>query len=489
MSKRIVTIEYQQEDETWSIAYDAYPVAQSGHIYDLTKDKIILKENRTPINFKLLPSEIYHHCLAFISYCLPRMAEQTVFNRIQLLFRSLKFNTDRDLEEQIKEIYKQIVQSKKIPPESKSMMRTFYGYACQEDLPYFDEDFYDFYLCEIQFGSNPNKGLDVLIPIENKGCLTAKENRVFHKKIKNVDCKTLPIMALQGFIGLRTAQLTAARDVQVRNLKVKHFNKKNGQYSLDIPRAKQRGKSKRKSLKRRLITNKLGMQIECLINEIKSHGVKDIKEHYLLFTLESSRSKKITNKNLTADLYRSRVKAICNYLGLEFIVTNRRLRKTLCTTLVAQGTSLKVIAEIMDHSDLQQLEIYYCQTQLIAKKINTVLLEEFSELIDIFKGIVIHKGQETQPGQLIFAETKDAKLYEIGSCGRGKPCALSPPLSCYSCPSVELFEDADHGAVLDVFTHNIKNVFGEAHAIKLLENDDYLALGAVVKKIAGGDYE
>jgi hypothetical protein len=150
---------------------------------------------------------------------------------------------------------------------------------------------------------------------------------------------------------------------------------------------------------------------------------------------------------------------------------------------------MKVIAHLMDHSDLQQLGVYYRQTHSVAKKIDVILRKEAGDILDAFAGIIIKEGEESLKGQSIFAPTKDSKLILIGSCGSGKLCLLNPPLSCYGCKSLEAFEDADHSAILESLTNNAKETFGENHALQLAQHKDFLAAGALIQVIEAGDYE
>ncbi|MEZ9026855.1 tyrosine-type recombinase/integrase [Vibrio cyclitrophicus] len=488
MEDRVITVTFDGEAAN-DIAYPRYVTSKNEELHDLLNEGIYLGDHRARINFNLFPDAIYHHIISFIAYSLTRCADVTVYNRANIIKKHLDVKYTDDIEGEIKDLYKGIVFSKVITPEDKSVLRTFYEFCVTEGHPYFDDVFYDFFLDEASFGTNKGKGRDVLTPMKNRGCLTAKENPVFIKAINNIDYTQLSLTELHGFISLRIAQLLGARDVQVRNLKVKHFHIKDKQYFLDIPRAKQRGRNSRKSFKRRMITTRLGRQIEHLIERMNSYGLGDISDYPLLCTLSSRKVLSITKKKLSTSVFHSRISGIQSKLNLGFTVNNRRLRKTFCSTLVSQGTSLKVIAELMDHSDLQQLEIYYRQTYRVSQKLNEILINEFGYVLDVFHGRIIKEGEETQKGQGIFVQTKSRSLYKIGSCGSNKLCTLSPPLSCYGCPSVELFEDAEHGEVLESFTEEARHIFGDQHVSKLLENDSFLAISSVINIIKEGDYE
>ena len=308
-----------------------------------------------------------------------------------------------------------------------------------------------------------------------------------------LDTSFLTLQQLQGLIGLKIGQILGARNIQVIRLQFKHFGQSSdGSYYLDVPRAKQRGSQNNNVLKRRPITKSLGLLISDLRNKYNSSINEEISEDwFMICNLKSNKGPDCTSLptgiRVTSHTYRSKRVAIEGKLELGFVVTNRRLRKTFCTQLIAKGTPLKVVAELMDHSDLQQLEVYYRHTHHIAKKLNDVLKEEASDIIDAFKGKVIKLEDVTQQGQQIFAPTKQQKLHLIGSCGSGSPCSLNPPLSCYSCSSLEAFEDADHKGVVENFVSQSKEVFGDKHAVEILQHDDYLAASRFVQMLENGE--
>jgi integrase len=487
----IKIINFPEYDDELCISYELYPVSLLGKRYDLGFDFINLTEGHK-INFSLLNSKIVEHVKALISHVLCKNSETTAFNYFNLIKQYIEFDSDDELaiEQQIKESFKNIMNDKSISPEIKSYLRNAYRFFADEDMPYFSQDFVDFYLDEIQFGSG-NKGLDVLVQMKNRGCLTLSETREFKESIGKVDYKELRIYLLQGFVALRIGQLTGARDVQVRRLKYSHFVKvnKDGKdiYYLKIPRAKQRGQSGLNQTVSRPITPQLAKQIEYLM-ELNGGLGDQFEDHYLLCPLASD-NKSVENKILTSQLLRHRIFAMSSNMGVDFTLNLRRLRKTFCSSLIARGVSKNVVAFLMDHSDHQQLDVYYRQTYAVAKKLDQILRKEAGDLLDAFAGKIIKQGEESLNGQTIFAPIKDSKLIKIGSCGSGKLCVLNPPLSCYGCKSLEAFEDVDHSEVLDQMIVNAQETFGEEHSVELAQSKHYIAAGALIKIIEGGEYE
>lgn len=455
------------------IVYDLRPVTMEGQVLDLREDSILLEPERLRINFNRLPVLLREHVKAFISAKAAKWANVTLKNCFNLLvaqFKEMNGVRIADAGEIIDATVRKFMEESSAT-SMKSYLRTFYGWCVDNSAPFFDEDFYDLYLNTLVFGSDEGKGLDVRVAMPNRGPLTVSESKAFRNALGSIDIDSLSTMELQGLVALKLGQVLGLRDVQVTKLQFKHFGcSEDGTYFLDVPRAKQRGARKKKVTKRRPITKSAANLIIHLKARYKVH--KNVDEEWPIITTFTS--KQIPKKErVTADIFMVRRRAIALKLGLPFKITNRRLRKSFCTQLIARGAALVTVAELMDHSDLQQLEAYFQQTEHIASKLDEVLIEEASEILDIFNGKKVSNGNVSQPGQTIFASIS-RKLHKIGSCASEKPCMLAPPLSCYGCSSLEAFIEVDHGAVVDELVAETKKAFGESHSIEILQNEEFL---------------
>lgn len=483
----MTTVSFGQSDEQFT--YDPYPITQTGQKLDLTYSQCHLHPERILLNFELVHPVLREHAKAYIADACKRYSNESLGNHFKLL-AGFRFNDDLVAEEEIttciEDQMRQLMQSN-IGSSRKSTLRLIYGWFVDENFPFFDEDFFDLYLDVLKFGSDEGKGKDVLMLIPNRGPLTIREEKLFKQAIKSVDIKALSIFELQGMVGLKIGQVLGARDTQVVRLQFKdiHVSDKGG-ISLSVPRAKQRGFKNNQLKKNRPITKTLYnliIELKTRYEQMVSNSITP--DWFILVTLKNSG--RPINQRLTRDLFQTRRLAFERVMDLGFKVTNRRLRKTFCTKLIARGTPLKVVAELMDHSDLQQLEVYYRHTHHVARKLNDVLKTEAAEILDVFHGKVVTPEQVSQQGQHIFAPTKDQSLHLIGSCGSATPCSLNPPLSCYGCSSLEAFEDADHKAVVELFVEETKNRFGESHAIEILQHDDFLKATRFVQMLESGE--
>lgn len=131
----------------------------------------------------------------------------------------------------------------------------------------------------------------------------------------------------------------------------------------------------------------------------------------------------------------------------------RRLRYTLATNLVKDGATQRQLAQILDHTDLQHVQVYFDLAGDIVDLLDKALIGPYAQMLRFFKGDFIMPGQkavnEGEIGKHIpFVYIEDAPDIDLGVCGKHSICALHPPYSCYKCPKFQAYLDADHESVL-----------------------------------------
>lgn len=133
-------------------------------------------------------------------------------------------------------------------------------------------------------------------------------------------------------------------------------------------------------------------------------------------------------------------------------LTPKRFRYTFGTRLAEEGASQLVIANRMGHVDLQQVGVYVSVSPKVVENIDKAMGDMLAPLARAFKGQLVedeeHSTHKGAPGSRIidFRVSKDP----VGSCGcRGKGCAFSKPVACYSCFRFEPWLDAPHEKVLE----------------------------------------
>ncbi|MBX9770867.1 MAG: site-specific integrase [Undibacterium sp.] len=139
--------------------------------------------------------------------------------------------------------------------------------------------------------------------------------------------------------------------------------------------------------------------------------------------------------------------------GMLVHLSPRRLRYTLATNLVKDGATQRQLAQILDHTDLQHVQVYFDLAGNIVELLDKALIGPYAQMLRFFKGDFIVPGQkavnEDDLGKHIpFIYIEDAQNIDLGVCGKHSLCALHPPYSCYKCPKFQAYLDADHEAVL-----------------------------------------
>mgnify|MGYP006201670013 FL=1 len=222
--EQIVTVSFEQSGSQFS--YDPYPITQTGQKLDLTKNQCHLNPERISINFELVHPLLREHTKAYLSDACKRYANISLLNHFRL-FIEFSFNDDvtseEDLSDSVIQQMQQFMQSEKMDASQKSTLRTIYGWFVDEQFPGFDEDFFDFYLDILKFGSNEGKGKDVLMEIRDRGPLTIREQKSFNQAMKNINIDSLSIIELQGMVALKIGQVLGARDTQIIRIQFKEM--------------------------------------------------------------------------------------------------------------------------------------------------------------------------------------------------------------------------------------------------------------------------
>jgi hypothetical protein len=146
----------------------------------------------------------------------------------------------------------------------------------------------------------------------------------------------------------------------------------------------------------------------------------------------------------------------------SFEIYPRRLRYTFACRLAAQGAPPKLIAELLDHSDLQHVMVYVKTAGNMAGRLSAALDAQMRPMVDMFMGRIIKIDEDAvanDPGAQIPGKTfRGIQLGGIGVCGSGSLCKLLPPLTCYVCEHFHPKLNAPHREMLEA-AHQIRKVY------------------------------
>lgn len=335
-------------------------------------------------------------------------------------------------------------------------------------LPYFDSDF-AISLENMKISGN-EKGKAVLSLDRDIGPLSTEELSSLLYRLEsyeNVDKhfeKTLVYMYLT--LGCNSSNITLLHweDFQVLE------NGDTKIYFLNVPSIKKRTAKRREEFKKRELDSRLGRLIEAY----KSQSVCD----EIMFTKKKGCYFKDSVARAISEFCKKE-------LSLNFHITPRRLRYTFATRLVMNGVSKEKLADLLDHSDLQHVQVYYDLRHKIKDFLSEAESKELGEVFKRFKGDIL---DDATNGDIKFPYLRSEDNPVVGKCGSESMCDLNPPYSCFVCDKFKAFSDS-----VDVYkkilAHLVKwsklrkEEYGENDRIHSLMHDVQLALGDLIRRI------
>lgn len=129
-------------------------------------------------------------------------------------------------------------------------------------------------------------------------------------------------------------------------------------------------------------------------------------------------------------------------------VTTRRLRYTFATNRVREGISRVDLAEALDHTDLQNVMVYFDSKSTIVERLDVAAAKVIAPQLALFTGSVMPSAG-VHPAKIIRIEPEIAEargmlseLGDLGKCGEDEICTWFPPYSCYLCQKFKPFDDS-----------------------------------------------
>ena len=215
-------------------------------------------------------------------------------------------------------------------------------------------------------------------------------------------------------------------------------------YQLDVPRVKKR--TAQRETKRRPISNRLGD----LLTGLRKGGPDDPLFHWFSSTRPETDARSAMKRfSIAAALISPRT-------GKRLLMSPRRFRFTIATHMAEEGASLFHIAEVLDHSDTQNVRVYVETAASIADPVAKATDSALEPLVKRFQGKIAESDADSQdrliPASAPHLEIDLLDVGGIGLCGldlRAEgPCRLLPPISCYLCPSFAALRNGPHEQIL-----------------------------------------
>tara|TARA_A100000171_G_C2137505_1_gene151550 strand:- start:2630 stop:4186 length:1557 start_codon:yes stop_codon:yes gene_type:complete len=261
-------------------------------------------------------------------------------------------------------------------------------------------------------------------------------------------------------IGMRPIQYAT---LKVCDLKVLQTQGGDETFMLSIPRAKQQGVVDMRSVKKdRAILPEVGKLMRLHIQEVKSRlsGLLSNLEQAPMFPARLSQRAapgyEFHNDSTSLARMAKQVLDALNVrshrTGEQIHIAATRFRRTIGTRAAEEGHGPLVIAEILDHTDTQNVGVYTEATPAIIERIDRAIAMQMAPLAQAFAGKLIKSEAEAtrgnDPSSRIIDLRIDRSGQAMGSCGQYSHCSFSAPIACYRCSCFEPWLDGPHETVL-----------------------------------------
>lgn len=261
-------------------------------------------------------------------------------------------------------------------------------------------------------------------------------------------------------IGYRPIQCAA---LKVRDLRIETLPGGVVQFCLMVPRAKQRGTIDiRREMKKRPLVSQLGRPLMDYANDVRDRyfALGEDGDDAPLFPPTKHKPATGLEKHMTdsamshlAGAALEKVHAVSERTGQPMHLFATRLRRTMATRASQEGYGALVIAELLDHSDTNNVAVYVEASSEISQRIDRATAHALAPLANAFLGRLIEDETKStrkgDPTSRILDLRIDQSGQCMGSCAQCSACSLKAPLACYTCPRFEPWLDGPHEKVLD----------------------------------------
>lgn len=313
-------------------------------------------------------------------------------------------------------------------------------------------------------------------------------------------------------IGLLSSN-TGRRQIQISHLKIKDImtgkNRKGElMYLINVPRAKQRGATFRSEFSQFAVTKELwailNMQVQFVTEQVKSiteFGIPDtdilelplfpnISKLNSVLNLTELRQKLVKDELHipSSEITRivQKIARIANIhserTGEAIEITSNRFRYTMGTRAAREGFGIMVIAELLDHSDTQNANVYIENIPEYAEKINQKVGHLLAPYAQAFAGVLVNSEKDAERGNDLNSRV-GINSEGIGTCGSYGFCGARVPIPCYTCIHFQAWIDGPHQRVLDELISErdrIKEITGDT-AVAAINDRTILAVMEVIR--------
>jgi len=284
------------------------------------------------------------------------------------------------------------------------------------------------------------------------------------------------------------------RLVQFGMLKVKDFiviTAADGsvRFMINMPRAKQRGVIARELFSERILCNEAGTALLVWIKQLKADAIDNIDPEELPIFPRWGHESPIGKHHMTSQMLAGELNKTINFLKvvsertgdlIKFHVT--RFKDTVGTRAAEEGHGELVIAQLLDHSDTQNVRVYVESTAKVAGIIDKAMAPYMAPIAQAFKGMIIRSDSDCPDGIRISAGSPGTG--DVGKCGHHGFCGAAAPHVCYVCVKFRPWIDGPHEKVLNELLDERKRIHDITNDKRIVEAKDriIMAVTQVVTK-------
>ena len=267
-------------------------------------------------------------------------------------------------------------------------------------------------------------------------------------------------MSTQDFAILLMLTATGSRPGQLSMLvcgDLLPIQERSNSRRLLIPSLKKR--THKRLTRRRVIPAEIASLLQELVNE-RAHdarftGIGIPADQRPIFTHNAEAFPSPESAHIGAGRVTTALKRIERIIGLRsartgapIVLSARRFRTALGTRAAEAGHPPVIIADLLDHGDLQHVGVYVESRPSIVGRMDAALQDRVEPLVGLFRGTIVQQetasGVEEATSRRVAA---DAGV-NVGTCGGPTSCIRLAPLACYTCASFRPWQDAPHETLL-----------------------------------------
>jgi integrase len=376
----------------------------------------------------------------------------------------------------------------RLTPATEYHLGAVSGFICAwHDLGYpgIDDDVVDLLESWTLRGNDKGDAIKRLDPAQ--GPLTDNELMAFNESATSafekdqISITDLSIALLTSNTGRRPIQVTHTK---ICDLDGTRKNKKGDpMYVINIPRAKQQGEGFRESFTAFAMSHELWAVLNaqrkiCIASVEKRLGYElqeadrsklplfpDLDAFYHVNSLAELRQLLQTDyfhlksETITDILQKVVSKSECHSerTGEILELTARRFRYTIGARAAREGCGKMIIAELLDHADTQNVDVYTANTPEFAAKLDEKLGFLMAPYARAFMGIVVDKEQDAKRGNDLSSRIRHNGA-GAGTCGTYGYCGANAPIPCYTCTNFQPWLDGPHEKVYQDLLNDRKRV-------------------------------